>query len=262
MSRNDGAIVLRCDAPGIPTDSSNLIVRAASALRDLVNKPIGVTIDLGKRIPAQGGLGGASSNAAVTLLALNRLWKVGLDKAQIQRLGERLGSDVPFFFAGGTGRANGTGTQVSPLPDGSECFLIIITPNARVSTSAAYDALKAPSLTTQGSVSILSSSFADHGFGDCDQWALHNDFEGVIFEIEPEIERAKKALLEAGAQGGLLTGSGSSVFGVFEGEAARERGLTVLKREAGWQIFPCKTISRCEYSEAFNSLGFPIQTLS
>jgi len=84
----------------------------------------------------------------------------------------------------------------------------------------------------------------------------------VIFEIEPEIGRAKMALLEAGARGALLAGSGSSVFGVFEDEAARDRGLENLRSEAGWRVFSCETISREEYVRAMNSSGFPLFTLS
>lgn len=261
-ARDDQELVLSCDTPGILTDSSNLILRAALTLRKLVPQAHGVSIQLTKRIPAQGGLGGASSNAAVTLLVLNRLWRVGLDHGRLQDLASKLGSDVPFFLWGGSGRAKGTGTVISMLPDEPKSYLIIVTPTARVSTPIAYAALNAPSLTTQGSVSILSSSFADPAFSDSDQRALYNDFEGVIFEIEPEIKRAKLALLEAGAQGGLLAGSGSSVFGTFEKEAERDRALTVLRRETGWQVFSCNTVSRAEYCEALNSIGFPILTLS
>jgi 4-diphosphocytidyl-2C-methyl-D-erythritol kinase len=84
----------------------------------------------------------------------------------------------------------------------------------------------------------------------------------VIFEIEPEIERAKNALLEAGAWGALLAGSGSSVFGVFDSRAERNRGLDDLKSEAGWRVIACETISRDEYVRAMNSSGFPLFTLS
>jgi 4-diphosphocytidyl-2-C-methyl-D-erythritol kinase len=91
---------------------------------------------------------------------------------------------------------------------------------------------------------------------------LRNDFESVIFEIEPEIERAKMALLEAGARGALLAGSGSSVFGVFDDEAARSRAADNLKSEAGWRVFFCETLSRNEYFEAMTSSGFPLFTLS
>jgi 4-diphosphocytidyl-2C-methyl-D-erythritol kinase len=93
---------------------------------------------------------------------------------------------------------------------------------------------------------------------DSRQWPLSNDFERVIFEIEPEIERAKAALLEAGARGALLAGSGSSVFGVFDSEEARNRALDNLNSESGWRIFSCETISRDEFFTAMNSSGFPL----
>ena len=130
-----------------------------------------------------------------------------------------LGADVPFFFHGGRCARNWHGTDLTPLPDGPKQYLIVVTPNARVSTAHAYASLNAASLTTSDSASILSSSLADLNSADSRQWPLRNDFERVIFEIEPEIERAKSALLEAGAWGALLAGSGSSVFGVFDDEA-------------------------------------------
>jgi 4-diphosphocytidyl-2-C-methyl-D-erythritol kinase len=173
-----------------------------------------------------------------------------------------LGADVPFFLKGGRCAATGIGTDLTPLPDGPKQHLIVITPNAKISTADAYASLNAASLTTSNSASILSSSLADLNSADSRQWCLHNDFERVIFEIEPEIERAKSALLDAGAWGALLAGSGSSVFGVFDNEAARDRGLENLKCEAGWRVFPCETISRDEYVRAMNSSGFPLFTLS
>ena len=256
--RDDQMILLRCDDRSIPTDRTNLIMKAAWALKDQVSTSSGVDIHLTKRIPAQGGLGGASSNAAIAILALNQLWNLALEPAELEKIGRRIGADVPFFFTGGLARGRGTGKDISVLPDGKQIQLIIITPKAKVSTEIAYRALKAPSLTTEGSVSILSSSFGEPPFGEIDQWGLQNDFEGVIFEIEPEIERAKLALLDAGAQGGLLAGSGSSVFGIFENENARERALKNLKCETGWQVFPSETISRKEYSERLGLSGFPL----
>jgi 4-diphosphocytidyl-2-C-methyl-D-erythritol kinase len=250
--RQDDEIVLQCDAPDIPTDETNLIVRAALMLGKQSN---GVDIRLTKNIPAQGGLGGASSNAAVSVVALNELWNLRLTTNEILSVLTKLGSDVPFFFAGGTAQAQGTGTVISALPDTQKLYLIIVTPTARVSTPAAYAALNAPSLTTHGSLSILSSSFEEPSFRNVDQLALQNDFEGVIFEIEPEIRRAKMALLDSGAQGGLLAGSGSSVFGIYENKDARERALASLKCEQGWRVFSCETISREAYSKSLISSG-------
>ena len=258
--REDSQIILNTDAPDVPHDDTNLIIKAAYALRDFGGVGLGVDVHLTKRIPAQGGLGGASSNAAVTLLALNHLWQLGLQFDDLESIAKRLGSDVPFFLTGGTARATGTGSTITRLPDVEKRHLLIVTPNARVSTPAAYAALKAPSLTTHGSASILSSSFAEPIPGDFDQRALTNDFEGVIFEIEPEIKRVKLALLDAGAQGGLLAGSGSSVFGIFDGKDARERALADLKLEKGWRVFSCETISRQEYSQGLRSSGFPAFT--
>jgi 4-diphosphocytidyl-2-C-methyl-D-erythritol kinase len=255
-------ITLTCDDPGIPTDNSNLIIRAAGALRDCLQQTQGAEITLTKKIPAQGGLGGASSNAAITLMALNALWGGGSLKRR-SGTGEPiapsvLGADVPFFFIGGRCIAIGTGTKLLPLPDGPKQHLIIVTPNARISTANAYASLNAGSLTTSDSASILSSSLADLFSADSRQWPLRNDFERVIFEIEPEIERAKMALLEAGARGALLAGSGSSVFGVFDDEAARNRALENLQPEAGWKVFSCHTLSRDDYFRAMNSSGFPL----
>jgi 4-diphosphocytidyl-2-C-methyl-D-erythritol kinase len=261
--RTDGKLMLTCDNPEIPTDENNLIIKAAAALKEKLQTPLGADIKLVKRIPAQGGLGGASSNAAVTLIGLNGLWRAPFLSHHWKRLAPELGADVPFFTFGGRCVATGIGATLLPVQNGPRQFLIVITPNARVSTAAAYAALNAGSLTTVDAMPILSSSFAQLDTGDSTQWPeLHNDFERVIFEIEPEIERAKRALLEAGAQGALLTGSGSSVFGVVDDEVTRDRVVDNLKCEAGWQVFSCETLSHAEYYETLKPSGFPLFTLS
>ena len=257
----DGPINLTCDDPTIPTGPDNLVFKAVEFLMNSFQDYFGAEITLRKRIPALGGLGGASSNAAVTLKAINKLWKgASIDIEEFEP--ESLGADVPFFLMGGRCAATGIGEVLRPLSDSPKKYLIIITPNARISTAKAYASLNAGSLTTSDYVSILSSSLADLNSADSRQWPLRNDFERVIFEIEPEIERAKNALLEAGAWSALLAGSGSSVFGVFDHEAARDCGLENLRCEAGWRVFPCETISRDEYVRAMNSSGLPLFTLS
>ena len=260
--REDDQIVLHCDDPAIPVDGTNLIVKAADALNQRLQSAHGASITLTKRIPAQGGLGGASSNAAVALFALNALWRGNLRADHLWLIARGLGADVPFFLVGGRCLGIGTGTTVKPVHDPPKRGLIVITPNAKVATASAYASLNARSLTTSESNFILSSSLADMFSAGSGRWPLQNDFEGVIFEIEPEIERAKMALLDAGARGALLAGSGSSVFGVFDDEAARNRALDNLKCETGWRVFSCETVSREEYFQAMNSSGFPLFTLS
>ena len=247
--RDDNEISLSCDDPTIPVDASNLIIRASRAL----SGTRGADIKLLKRIPAKGGLGGGSSNAAITLVALNALWRLGLGTSDLSQIGSGLGADVPFFFEGGTAVATGTGTEVASVADVAKQWLLVVTPNASVSTANAYAALNARSLTTFDSLSILASSFTEPFSGDNSQWPLHNDFEGVIFEIKPEIRRAKFALLEAGARNALLAGSGSSVFGIFTDEAARDQALRNLRSETGWRVFACHTLSRGEYCQAIST---------
>ena len=260
--RDDDQIVVHCNDPLIPTDQTNLIVKAAVALRRQLQSDSGAEITLTKRIPAQGGLGGASSNAAMTLLALNALWKGNRRADQLWQIGRGLGADVPFFLVGGRCLGIGTGSTVKPVHDPPKRQLIVVTPNAKVATANAYAALNAASLTTSESNSILSSSLADMFSAGSGRWPLQNDFEGVIFEIEPEIERVRMALLDTGARGALLAGSGSSVFGVFDDEVARNRAFDKLKCETGWRVFSCETVSRDEYFRAMNSSGFPLFTLS
>ena len=261
--RADGKLTLACDDPRIPTDETNLIVKAAAALQEKLQTPLGADIRLTKRIPAQGGLGGASSNAAVTLIGLNGLWRAPFLSHHWKRLAADLGADVPFFLYGGRFVATGIGASLLAVQDGPRQPVIIVSPNARVSTPTAYAALKAGSLTTIDAMPILSSSFERLNTGDSSKWPEpRNDFERVIFEIEPEIERAKNALLEAGVRGALLAGSGSSVFGVVDDEVMRDRVLDNLQCEAGWQVFSCETLSRAEYFEAMKPSGYPLFTLS
>ncbi len=252
-------IVLSCSDPQIPLGDDNLIVRAAKSLRDRFDVKAGALIHLEKRIPARGGLGGASSNAAVALLGLARLWNLPVSLGELQKLGAALGADVPFFLFGGCAMATGTGTDIAPVADRARQYLLIVTPAATVATAKAYEALKAPALTSSDDVSILSISHASVDLELSHLWVSHNDFEDVIFASEPEIERVKKALLKVGAGSSLLAGSGSSVFGIFESREEQERAVIEMEAETGWRVFPAVTVLRDEYLRA---LGTCIDALS
>ena len=253
---SEDRIEFACDDLTIPGDAANLVVKAAQALRARFGVTLGCQIRLQKLIPAQGGLGGGSSNAAVTLLALSRVWELPAAHDDLFELAAGLGADVPFFLAGGCALATGIGTQLTPLPDRPKHHLLIVTPAASVSTADAYKALKAPALTTPDPASILAISRTQAVFSDsglrvlCDH--LENDFERVIFDMAPEIRRVKEALIQAGARCALLAGSGSSVFGIFETEDALSVAAQALN-ESGRRIFSCVTLSRDEYLHALSS---------
>ncbi|HVQ39360.1 MAG TPA: hypothetical protein VMS31_17605, partial [Pyrinomonadaceae bacterium] len=200
-------------------------------------------------------------NAAVTLLGLAELWRVGATLHSLTELAADIGADVPFFLVGGCTLGTGIGATLSLLPD-SGClpqYLIVITPNARVSTAKAYAALSSAALTTMPTDPILSSSRKEPISGNSVPWPPHgelgNDFESVIFDIEPEIRRAKETLSQAGAFRALLAGSGSSVFGMFADQEAQQRAMDEIQPEAGWRVFPCVTLSRNEYVSALDSRG-------
>ncbi len=249
----DREIALTCSDPEIPTDDRNLIVRAAHALRDRYGIRKGARVRLEKNIPAEAGLGGGSSNAAVALLALARLWQVTASATDLLTIAALIGTDVPFFLFGGSMLGTGTGITLSALPDSGVHHLIIIAPSANVSTRDAYSSLQAAPLTSDTSEFILSSSQNEVVSDDSPPWLRNdfaNDFESVIFDIYPEIGRAKDLLLAAGAQGALMTGSGSSVLGVFADKNSQQQALEKINSEAGWRIFPCVTVSRNEYRRA------------
>ena len=250
-----GEISLSCDDPEIPLGAGNLVFRAAHSLKDRYSIDAGADIRLHKRIPVKAGLGGGSSNAAVTLLALNKLWQINANAADLAAIAGDLGADVPFFLHGGSAKGTGTGTTLTPLPDNEVMHLIVLHPRASVSTAEAYKALNSPALTSNNPIPILAGSLHEGQFSESNPRTLpelENDFESVIFDIEPEIKRAKSALITAGASSALLAGSGSSVFGIFADREKQQRAVNEIRLEPGWRIFDCVTVSRFEYNRALS----------
>lgn len=244
-------ISLTCDRADVPVDKNNLIVRAANSLRERFLVSDGARIHLVKRIPSPGGLGGGSSDAAIALLALTKLWKLEIDASELVRIAASLGADVPFFLSGGTALGTGLGTDIEMLADAPKTRLLIVTPPEKVLTAEAYKSLRAPDLTDKslsGILTICRFETADRKFLETE---LHNDFENQVFRDKPEIARVKQSLLASGAANALMSGSGASVFGIFENEIVRARASEFLREnEIDWQVFECETVSRPEYRES------------
>lgn len=253
-------ISLTSDAANIPVDETNLIIKAAMLLKNEFGVEKGAKIHLEKRIPAPGGLGGGSSNAAVSLLGLAILWNLDFEFERLVEIGARLGSDVPFFFYGGTARGSGRGTKIVPLQDFSEKFLLIVTPEIHVSTAAAFARINAPYLTKESSKSILKICQNEADNFNLRQNDFANDFEKSVFEFEPEIRRVKEKLIASGAKQAVLSGSGASVFAVFDKEETRQATLKALEEETNWRKFAVATVSREEYRAALKKCErlFPI----
>ena len=213
-------IAVRCDHPLVPKDGTNLAARAAEAFRAYARVRGGVEIEIRKRIPVGGGLGGGSSNAATVLLGLDRMWKTGLDPAELHRLARRLGADVPYFLLGGTALGLSRGDEVYPLRHQVRAHVIVVDPGIHVSTARVFARLDAALTPRENSTSIFYFVSRElEGSGGFR--VLVNDLEEAAFEEAPalreQVGRIRAALLRAGASLVTLSGSGGSCFGLFGG---------------------------------------------
>jgi 4-diphosphocytidyl-2-C-methyl-D-erythritol kinase len=244
-----GDRTLECDDPSVPTDGRNLVLKAAAALGERFGVSAGFRIRLEKRVPAPGGLGGGSSNAAMALLGLSELWRLDPKPSELLDIAGELGSDVPFFLTGGTALGTGRGEVVEPVGEVDEAFLVIVRPPVEVPTGQAFASLGAKNLTDIDSESTLSFCRREAQNLQIQQGQLVNDFEGAVFAREPEVAEVRDALLESGARAAQLSGSGASVFAVFDKEETRQATLEAF-RNRNWRMFAAATISRSDYREA------------
>jgi 4-diphosphocytidyl-2-C-methyl-D-erythritol kinase len=247
-----GQIEMTCNDKRVPVDERNLVVRAATLLQQRYDIKCGAGIHLEKKIPAPGGLGGGSSNAAMTLVGLARLWDIEIDFSEFHELAEKLGSDVPFFLYGGTALGMGRGEIVEPIEDFTEEYMLVVAPNVSVATRDAFKRLKVRALTKQESKRRLQICRFDLESADFKYTSFKNDFETTVFATYPEVERVKNTLLDLGADRAMLSGSGGSVFAVFDKEETRQAAMKALDKEVNWRTFAVATISRNEYREALN----------
>ncbi len=241
---------LTCNDEKIPTDESNLIIKAAKLLQNHFDIKTGAKIYLEKNVPFPGGLGGGSSNAAVALSGLAKLWNLEIEFSDLLNFAKHLGSDVPFFLYGGTAFGSGRGTEILPLEQIEEKFILIVTPEINVSTSDAFSRLNADYLTNLESKRMLQVCRNEVQDFDLRQSNLKNDFESSVFSFAPAIKSVKETLLKSGAVKALLSGSGASVFGLFDTEETRQTAQKAIEENFNRRSFAVATISRNEYREA------------
>jgi 4-diphosphocytidyl-2-C-methyl-D-erythritol kinase len=197
----------------LPSGPANTIYRAAMLLKETYHVERGVRISVKKEIPIGAGLGGPSSNAATALNALVNLWNLPINSLGLTDLGSKIGADVPLFLYGKSCVMKGVGERITPIK--IPCiWYVIIYPGIILHTKDVYGGLKIPLTLAQNDITL--SGQLDTVFDVARM--LKNDLEKVAFSLHPEIETLKERLQEAGAIGSLMSGSGSSVFGVFENE--------------------------------------------
>jgi len=219
-------IVLNCPGSDLPTSEDNLVFRAAQSIFAYANYPSGVEIKLTKKIPLAAGLGGGSSDAATTLIALNKICSLNLKKNELIKLGAKIGADVPFFIFGNNALASGIGDKLKALQDLPKINLILIKPRFELSTKMVYENLNLR--LTRGKNNYSIPRFLK--MGDIIR-ELHNDLESVSLEMHPELADLKKRLLRHGALGALMSGSGPTVFGIFRDGKEAKKILEIIKKE-------------------------------
>lgn len=248
-------VTVVCDHPLVPQDGTNLAARAAVELGRHAGRRDGVEIRIEKRIPVGGGLGGGSSNAASVLLALDRLWRVGLGPAGLHSLARRLGADVPFFLTGGTALGLGRGDEVYPLHSQVQASLVVVTPDRPVSTAAVFRRVDATLTPRENSYTIFRFVSRDlEGPGAFR--ILQNDLEKAALDEAPDlarqVRRIRGLLLREGARLACLSGSGSSYFGLFDDADAARRARQALQSE-GFRAFRARTVSLNRYRRTWSS---------
>jgi len=243
--RAEPGVVVECDAPGVPVDQTNLAYRAAEAALRAAGRVEGLHIRLVKRIPAQAGLGGGSSNAASALRGVNALLELGLSEARLSELAAGLGSDVPFFLVGGTAAARGRGEVLTPLPDGPALWFVIVKPEIDVSTAWAYGALGAiPDRVSARATRRMEEALRA---GDVERIVarMTNDFEQVVFQEHLAIALLHDEFLMARARNARLCGSGAAVFGVTCDRAGAEEVARILRLKYP-NVLVCRALTRAE----------------
>jgi len=233
---------MTCNDPALPTDASNLVLRAAELVRARSTRRRGAAIHLRKAIPVQAGLGGGSADAAAALLLCASFWEIDLGAAELEGMARELGADVPFFLSGGTARGTGRGDRIERLPPLRSLPLVLGCPPFGVATAEVFRRVS-ERLTLPGNGVSLPVPIAHKWPEEKDFGFMTNDLEPVVFDGWPELRSFREALMDSGASAALLSGSGSTVYGVFRDEAGRDAGVARLReRFKQWRLVPTRTI--------------------
>ncbi|MCR5399637.1 MAG: 4-(cytidine 5'-diphospho)-2-C-methyl-D-erythritol kinase [Lachnospiraceae bacterium] len=231
ISSADGdSIILNCDNGDLVCDNSNLIIRAAKLLMQEVGKHDAINISLRKRIPMAAGLAGGSADAAATLIGINEFMGYGLSMDALKAIGAGLGADIPFCIQGGTCLSEGIGeilTPVSPMPD---CHIVLVKPPVDVSTKYVYEHLLLNDTTGHPDVTGMIDCLKRSDLAGITE-GLGNILETVTVNAYPEITKIKNALVKYGASGALMSGSGPTVFGLFDDESKANEAMTRISDE-------------------------------
>lgn len=224
----ESGIQIQTNLSFLPVNENNLIYKAAKLLMDEFSITDGVSVKLDKRIPVAAGMAGGSTDAAAMLFGMNRLFSLGLTKRQLMERGVQIGADVPYCIMRGTALAEGIGEELSQLPPMVKCPVLIAKPSISVSTKFVYQNLKLDDTTIHPDIDLLIDDIRAKNLYDI---AAHmgNVLETVTIPNYPVIDEIKKHMLSHGAVGAMMSGSGPTVFGLFDDEATAKKAYKAMR---------------------------------
>ena len=242
----DNVTLTRTEEPGIqvetnlsylPVDGNNIAYKAAKLLIDEFGIQEGVHIKLEKRIPVAAGMAGGSSNAAAVLVGMNRMFDLGLSQSQLMERGVALGADVPYCVMRGTALAEGIGEELSSLPPMPKCYILVAKPAISVSTKWVYETLDAKEIVEHPDIDGLLQGLKEQDLSKVAS-SMGNVLESVTIEKYPIIETIKDAMKEAGALNAMMSGSGPTVFGIFDNrKVAKEAWYKLRNMDCAKQVY-------------------------
>lgn len=237
-----GDVTLRTSRPDLSAGPDNLIVKAARLLKQHTGCPRGCRIRLVKRIPMAAGLAGGSTDAAATLLGLNRLWKLGLSNDELARLSAAIGSDIPFFFHGPASWCTGRGEQVTPIPTQTKLDLVLVCPEFGMPTARVYKHVIVPAEPVSGDAIRQALAAGDvEAVGRL----LHNRLQPAAEGLDARVAAYDRRLAELGPAGRLMSGSGSSLFALCRSADEAGRVAAALRPDAAREQLAVFSVRAC-----------------
>ena len=230
LEKTSSGIVVTTDNGELPTDENNLIYKSAKLMMDKYQIREGVKIHLEKNIPIAAGMAGGSTDAAATFKGMNELFGCGASEEDLRELGVKVGADVPYCIMGGTALAEGIGEKLSKLPSPPPCFLLVAKPDINVSTKYVYEHLDAEGVSHHPDIDGMIQAIQDQDLQGIVK-RLENVLENVTVKKYPVIQEIKDAMIDMGAEGSLMSGSGPTVFGIFTEEEKAKAALKVLEEK-------------------------------
>lgn len=228
IHKND--IIIKSNLHWLPTDQRNLAYKAVQSIKEKYGLNRGVFIEMNKRIPVSAGLGGGSADCAAVLVGMNQLFQMGISRMEMEKIGEELGSDIPYCLRRGTVLGTGVGADLYNLKPCPKFYIVLGKLPISVSTAIVYKNIELDKIVTKpdtkGMISAIEKGDVEK-IGRC----LGNSLEDVTIKIVPEIARLKETLMNNGAIGSMMSGSGPTVFGIFDSFEKARIGANAIRRE-------------------------------